>query len=142
MRFHWFRMSPSPRLRLSLGSIIRKRRHALSKTILRNTEETTLGIEFDYHSHAIAEQGVVPVVTVDHPAFLSATLRPDNATVDIVSVDGAVGNATVTVTATLPDGIVLTQSQAFAVVAPEADAITLHVGVIAEKAQPNLAPAA
>lgn len=100
---------------------------------LRNTEQTVMHIEFDFHGRPIVEAGVVPVVTVDVPAVLSATLRPDNLTIDIVTVDNAVGAARVTVTATLPDGVVLTNFQDFAVVMPEADAITLTVDGPVEK---------
>lgn len=112
----------------------------MSIVILRNTEKTTIAIEYDFRGKAILEPGVVPVVTVDAVDKLTATLRADEVTIDVVTVDDAAGGATVTVTATFTDGVVLVQTQEFMVVAPEADAITLLVADPTDKLAPIAVP--
>lgn len=123
-------------LRLVLCGIHPKRRIPMAGVpiTLRNTEVAVMHIEYDYTNAAgaetpIAEAGVVPILSVTSAGAptVIATLRPDNLTADIVSIDGAVGNSVVTVSATLPDGVALSQTQQFNVVNPEADAITLTV---------------
>lgn len=122
------------RLRLIVCHIHQKRTTPMPGPVvtLRNTEVAVMHLLYDYTDSTgklvpIDEAGVVPVVTIDHPEFVTAILRSDNLTVDVASVDGAVGTAIATVAATLPDGKVLTQTQEFDVVAPEADAIALTV---------------
>jgi len=105
-------------------------------TNLLNTQQTTILISYSLLGVAVPAPSAVIAVSVDQPSFLTATLLPDNATIDVVTADGAVGTANVTVSATLADGTVLTSVETFVIAAPVAadpDAIVLTIGPIVSK---------
>lgn len=107
---------------------------------LKNTKMRTVKVEFDLGGVSVPEPGAVMMASVDATDKMMATMRTDTLLIDCIAVAGAVGAATLTVTGTLPDGVVLKQTQDFMVVAPEADTIMLTVGPEADKPIPPVAP--
>lgn len=109
----------------------------MTVTTLKNTKMRTVTVEFDLGGVEVPEDGAVFTASVDAVDKMTVVTEADNPLViDCMGVDGAVGAATLTVTGTLSDGVVLTQTMEFMVVSPDADTIMLTAGPEVEKPIP------
>lgn len=92
--------------------------------ILNNTDQkTTLALSFNYKGKQVVETGYSVSVTVDNSDVLTAAY--DGTVIQVVPVADSIGSAVVTVVVTLTDGTVITSTEAFDIIAPHADALTL-----------------
>lgn len=108
----------------------------MTVTNLKNTKMRTVKVEFDLGGVEIPEVGAVITASVDATDKMTAVMEDDPLLIDCVAVDGAVGAATLTVTGTLPDGVVLVQTMDFMIMQPDADTIMLTAGPEVDKPIP------
>lgn len=113
----------------------------MDRIALRNDQQTTIAIAFARKGKTVAEVGDTIVVACSAGTRLGATFNPASGLIDVIPVDDGIGEADVTVTVTLADGVVLPpQIVGFDVRHADADAVVLTPGAIVDKTVAVLMP--
>lgn len=107
---------------------------AKERIILRGNQQTTISIGFSRGGKVKIEHGDKIAVASSAGTIISARFNPGSGLVDVVPIDGALGQSDVSVTITLADGSVLPpQAVEYTVVHPDAEAVVLAPGTISDK---------
>lgn len=104
------------------------------RIVLRGDQQTTVAIGFSRKGKTKIEPGDTIAVASSAATVLSARYNPDTGLVDVVPIDGAVGQSDVSVAITLADGSALPpQVVQYVVIHPDAETVVLAPGAISEK---------
>lgn len=114
---------------------------------LRNNQQTAISIGFARGGKSTLFSGDKIAVASSAATIISARFNPETGFIDVVPIEGALGESDVSVGITLADGAVLPpQIVQYTVVHPDAEAVVLTPRAIGEKTtiivnpQPNAEP--
>lgn len=104
------------------------------RIVLRGNQQTTIAIGFSRGGKSRIEPGDKIAVASSAATIISARFNPETGLVDVVPIEGALGESDVSVGVTLADGSVLPpQIVEYKVVHPDAEAVALSPGAIGDK---------